>query len=144
MNEKVEKIKKWSKENWDLLLGIGLAVGGITILGVEGHKWVKVKAEVNKDSVKYWKSFIPTAMQHKPLQDTITHINPWVRLIPSKWNAGELLSLDWSDDDALICIKKITADKLGILGEDLLTCAMKEGEPVDALIHIFYDVDSQH
>lgn len=142
MNEKIEKTKAWVKKNWLSLLGLGLAGGGLVYLGLSrGKHWDVKLTKADEDPITgFWTTSIPTAMRHKPLSDKITHIDPWVRLIPSKWNAGTLHSLDWSEDDALICIENITADKLGVLGEDLLGCAMKEGEPVDALIHIFYDV----
>lgn len=118
MNNDIKKLKKWIEEHKVALLlgagGLALAVG----IGV-GHK-----RRVNRK--------IDVKVINGPA-------DPFINLVPPKWNAGTLHSLQWSKEDSLICIENLTADKMGVLGEDLLGCAMKEGESVDAILHIFYN-----
>ena len=124
MKERFEKGWTWVKEHKRKLIGAGLMIGG-GFLAVKGIK--VLKTPVIKDAI-----------------ETVNKtVDPWVELKPATWNAGKLHSLQWSKEDALICIEDLTADKLGVLGEDLLTCAMKEDEPVDVLLHIFYRNTSQ-
>ena len=121
---KLEKVARWvNVHKWQLIFGgaaVGLGIG--SYVGSKKAKALRLKADA------------ATKLSVKP--------DPYVRLVPNSWNAGKLYSLDWSEEDALICIEGLMSDDLGTLGKDLLGCAMKEGEPVNAILHIFYDVEN--
>ena len=117
MNKKSENVKEWiNKHKLELIIGAG-GIGIAVFFGLR-HKRPGRKIDVN--------------VINPP------NVDPFVNLVPATWSAGKLHSLQWSKEDSLICIEDLTADKLGVLGDDLLACAMKKDEPVDAILHIFY------